>query len=299
MVARIRPRVVHGHDPELFPMLALMRLFGVHAICDVHEDVAEQVLHKEWLPRWLRPLLRSLIRGSQRVLPRLASGVVLAEDSYVRNFPERDNVIVVRNFPLLPAKFKSDYGTERLRLVYVGDVRIVRGVETYVRLTAQLRAAGVPVQLRVIGSFAAPDEQRRVTQLSQQLGVDDAVEWLGRRRPEELPELLANADIGVALLHPIANYRESYPTKMFEYMAAGLPVLASNFPLWESVLSGNDCGSVVDPLNLPAAVARLVDYWRSPELRARHGRNGRRAVEQRYQWDVEAQRLLALYRGLG
>lgn len=110
--------------------------------------------------------------------------------------------------------------------------------------------------------------------------------------------MLEDCDVGLALLHPIGNYRESYPTKMFEYMAAGLPVVASRFALWESVLVPNDCGRVVDPLNLDEATEAVFEYWSSVELRERHGRNGRRAVLERYHWELERPRLIALYTGL-
>jgi glycosyltransferase involved in cell wall biosynthesis len=298
VVLALRPRIVHAHDPELFPMLVVLRWFGCRVVCDVHEDVAEQILHKEWMARWLRAGLSRAVRVTQRWLPRLVSAVILAEDSYAKNVPAGKNVVIVRNFPLLAPRFKEDYRSDVFRLIYVGDVRIVRGIETYLRITRVLASKHVPVELQVVGSFADRTEEARMHALVDELDLNANVKWHGRRHPQDIPNLLTACDIGLTLLHPIANYRESYPTKMFEYMAAGLPTLASNFELWAAVLDNNHCGRVVDPLDVEAAAAILLEYWGSQELRESHGRNARRAVAERYQWDVEAARLCELYRRL-
>jgi glycosyltransferase involved in cell wall biosynthesis len=294
-VFRHRARIVHAHDPELFPQMALLRLFGKRVVCDVHEDLAQQILHKEWLPRVVRRPMSALARGLYRVLPRLVNGVVIAEDSYFPLFPPRPNVRLVRNFPFLPEVHRREYETERLRLVYVGDVRIVRGIRHYIQIVHALRQRGIEAELRVIGSFAAPAEEAAIIALIAELGVGDAIKLLGRRAPEEVPQLLAECDVGLTLLHPIGNYRESYPTKMFEYMAAGIPVISSNFPLWEAVVLPNDCGVSVDPLDVVAGTDAVERYARSVELRRRHGTNGRRAVAGKYQWSVEFATLRDLY----
>jgi glycosyltransferase involved in cell wall biosynthesis len=294
-VFRHRAKIVHAHDPELFPLMAVLRLFGKRVVCDVHEDLAQQILHKEWLPRLVRRPMSAFARGLYRVLPRLVNGVVIAEDSYFPLFPARPNVHLVRNFPFLPGVHRREYETGTLRLVYVGDVRIVRGIRHYVEIVHALRQRGIATELRVIGSFAARTEEAEVTALIARLGVGDAVKLLGRRAPEDVPGLLADCDVGLTLLHPIGNYRESYPTKMFEYMAAAIPVVSSNFPLWEAVVLPNDCGVSVDPLDVTAAADALENYARSVDLRRRHGTNGRRAVAEQYQWAVEFAKLRDLY----
>jgi glycosyltransferase involved in cell wall biosynthesis len=290
--------IVHAHDPELFPFILLLRLLGRKAVCDVHEDVPAQVLNKEWVPRPLRRPLSFSLRRCQRWLPSLADAVILAEDSYRRSFPAVRNVEVVRNYPLLPEQCKCDYASDRLRLVYVGDVRMVRGIGEYVRIVHRLRQDSIPAELHVVGSFADPAEEAEIRERIRVLELDEHVKFLGRRPPEEIPALVEACDVGLALLHPIGNYRESYPTKMFEYMAAGLPVVVSRFALWEKVVEGNECGCVVDPLDVEEAAAAIARYWSSPELRERHGRNGRAAAVARYHWNRELPRLVAVYASL-
>ncbi len=205
---------------------------------------------------------------------------------------------MIRNYPLLPKGCKQDYRSDALRLIYVGDVRRVRGIREYVAMVHHLVQRGVPVELRIVGSFADREEERATEAQVRELGLDGKVMFLGRRPPEEIPALVEQSDVGLSLLHPIGNYRESYPTKMFEYMAAGIPVIASDFALWRSVLVPHDCGTVVDPLKVEDAAAAALAYWESPALRERHGRNGRAAVARCYHWGVETPQLNAVYAGL-
>ena len=82
---------------------------------------------------------------------------------------------------------------------------------------------------------------------------------------------------------------------MFEYMAAGIPIIASNFPLWCEIIEGNDCGLCVNPLD-PAAIARAIDdLVTNREKAKRMGENGRKAVVSRYNWPAEEKKLLAFY----
>ena len=293
-----RLSVIHAHDPEFFLPALLMKLINLRVVLDIHENFAEQILYKEWIPNTIRCPFSKVFRVMQRLLPRLADAVILAEDSYRRDFPIGNNVSVIRNFPELLPQYKKNYRTKLVRMIYVGDVRKVRGIGEYVAIIQRITSRGLPVELRVVGSFADPNEEQQIRTVVRQLDLEKKVTFYGRRPPTELPMMLEECDIGLALLHPIGNYRESYPTKMFEYMAAGLPVVASRFTLWENVLVGNDCGQVVDPLNIEEAAEAVYKYCNSEELRERHGRNGRMAVAKRYNWNLEIEQLYTIYGSL-
>jgi len=97
---------------------------------------------------------------------------------------------------------------------------------------------------------------------------------------------------------PLDSYVNAQPTKMFEYMSAGLPVIASNFPVYRKIVESADCGLLVDPLN-PAAIAdAMLWIMRNPSRAAEMGRNGQRAVADKYNWEHEAESLIATYEEL-
>ena len=100
-------------------------------------------------------------------------------------------------------------------------------------------------------------------------------------------------------LAPLPNYLESYPTKLFEYMASGVPVVASDFPLWRQIVEDAGCGLLVDPES-PEEIAEAIDWLMDhPEEAAQMGANGKVAARQTFNWPSEAEKLLALYKRLG
>ena len=104
--------------------------------------------------------------------------------------------------------------------------------------------------------------------------------------------------MGLITLAPIPNYLESYPTKLFEYMAAGIPVVASDFPLFRNIVEGADCGLLVDPKS-PKQIAEAIDWLIDhPEDAERMGANGKRAARDTYNWHGEARKLTTLYEKL-
>jgi glycosyltransferase involved in cell wall biosynthesis len=103
----------------------------------------------------------------------------------------------------------------------------------------------------------------------------------------------------LVVLHPERGYKESLPIKLFEYMSAGLPVIASDFPYWRELLEPIGCASFVDPLD-PVRIAAAIDDLLSNEERAREmGMRGAAAVRERLNWEQEAPKLFDLYARLG
>ena len=133
--------------------------------------------------------------------------------------------------------------------------------------------------------------------------AEEVRRYPGWRRVDELGfidrtglrDVLSRSIAGLVTLHLTPNHLESLPIKMFEYMSAGIPVIASNFPLWIDIIQGNNCGICLDPLD-PRKIAEAIDFLAgNPEQAKEMGENGRRAVENRYNWGNEERKLLQLY----
>jgi len=102
---------------------------------------------------------------------------------------------------------------------------------------------------------------------------------------------------GLAIFPATPFYIEKELTKFFEYMWAGIPILCSNFPVWRSLMEKTGAGTVVDPDD-NEAISRAIRWLQEhPEEAEAMGRRGREAVRTRYNWDMEARKLVEIYRG--
>lgn len=125
------------------------------------------------------------------------------------------------------------------------------------------------------------------------------VKFIGRINRNQVNELYGSARAGICIYQPAENHFEAQPIKMFEFMAAGLPVVASNFPLWKRILEAAQCGVCVDPQDSAEVKKACETLLFNPSEAEAMGENGRRAVEQEFNWGVEEKKLLKLYEELG
>lgn len=292
MAIRTRAPIVHLHDPELIPYIPVLRMLGRLVVYDAHEDLPTQLLSKPYLGRWARIALGFLARGLVQLI-RFANLAVAATETIGANLPARATVLV-HNYPPLRAAEAAAEARQvfdrRPAAVYVGGISTRRGAEVMVDASTQMPEGW---RLSLAGSLSS-DLLRKLEASAGWRRVD----YVGQVPPEAARELILESRVGLLLFEDNAAHRDALPTKMFEYFAAGVPVVASDFPLWRSIIAGNACGLLVDP-NSPAAVAQaLRTYDESPELLAEHSQNARKLAVTALNWAPEAERLVHAYRAL-
>ncbi len=293
----LQAKLYHLHDPELIPIGMLLKLMGKMVIYDVHEDTPQQALslnQHQPLKGYLKFLIWSSVEAAGKLF---LDAFVCATPDISNKFPPK-RTTTVYNFCLsedfissTPVKIR--YGDRPNRLVYVGGITVIRGIREMIQ-TLSLLPDSLDVELFLAGAFDAPTTQAAVMQSENW----QQVRFLGWQSRRSIQEILASARIGLVLLHPMPNYVVSYPIKLFEYMAAGLPVIASDFPLWRELIETAECGLLVDPLS-PKAIAQAIQYLlENPEVAEAMGQRGREVAKTRYNWNSEASKLLELYTNL-
>lgn len=282
-----RPDVVQFHDPELIFSALAMRREACKVVYDVHEDVPADIRSKAWIARPLRPPVAILAGIVERLAASRLDAIVAATPGIADRFRQYGGrVVLVRNSVKLTEFTQGAIQARRKRqAVYVGRISFDRGLR---EMVAACRAIDLP--LAIAGNIGSEEE-------SWLTHNNAGVIWRGKLDRAGVATLLNESSVGISLLHPEPNFLHAFPTKLFEYMAAGLPVVTSDLPASRAIVEQAGCGVVVahdDILALRKALSTLSQG----EAAAAMGMRGSKVVSEQYNWAQDANVLIGLYRGL-
>ena len=286
--------VYHAHDPELLPVLFVLHLFGRNVIYDMHENFPKQLMSKK-APRIVKNFIACVWPKIERIiLSRIP--VVFAESSYKKDYPYIGKYIDVLNMPILTAleRVLSQKHNE-FSVGYVGGVTenryCIRILETLIRLQKR----GFVVRFDCVGKIQSNNTCMKIEKLLSDLR---GVHFHGELPPDEAWAVISKCHVGLAILMPLPNYIDSYPTKMFEYLGMGLPVITSNFELYKPVIRDNDVGYCIDPLNPVALDNVLIELYENPALLKEMQQRAKRVLGYGYSWEGEFRKLLSFYNSI-
>jgi glycosyltransferase involved in cell wall biosynthesis len=295
-VLRLRPDVVHAHDAAmLLPGIVGARLTGARLVYDSHE-LATGVPYRDG--SWAR-----FVAAIERLAVPRAALVVTVSDGIGERLQERYRLArrptVVRNACALPSgapdgRLRRELGIGDAGLVlHQGATARDRGGDV---LVAAMR--DVPdAHLVLLGDEGEPGSADELRRLARVAGVAERVHFRPGVPLEHLLALTAEADVGVSLLQDTCeNHRLALPNKVFEYVAAGVPVVTSDLPETRRLVREHGIGWTVDPRRPDAVAAALRTALAArgdPELAQRL-----RLAADRLSWASERRRLQAAYEGL-
>ncbi len=301
LALRSRSRVYHLHEPELLLLIPVLKGFtGAKIIYDVHEDHATSIPARVPVA-WIRWLVGRMIRAVEWVFARFADEIIVVRPDLTRRFtaygcPRITEVMVCVQRSLFPER-RADTDTSRSPvIVHEGNLDIAtRGLDKYLQAAVTVIREYPNAKFYVIGRAPAGDVEW-MQQFIREHALDANVEFTGWVPFEHIPEYLAGADIGILLLQPVSeNNRMGIPNKLFDYMAASLPVVACDFPNVGQIVRSTRSGILVDPTDPGQIATAILDLLKQPDRARTLGRNGREAFEQTYNWEMMEKRLLAIY----
>ncbi len=286
---RVDADIYHFHDPELIPVGKALKKRGKAIIYDVHEDYYESIKLKKWLPTLIRRTVAELFSKYEISSSRKFDVIITATQMIESKFKAaKCNAKWISNYPRKD-EFVFNTVAERLqhrKICFTGGINEVRAI--YEMVSAAYIAK---IPLILAGRFrskALYEEMRLKPEWS-------IVEERGYVNRKEISKIYSQSMAGLILYHshPTAPY--SQPNKLFEYMAAGLPVIASNYELWRQIVEDNKCGICVNPLNVQEIAEAIIYIANHPEEARIMGQNGISAVEKTYNWANEEKKLLQVY----
>lgn len=285
--------IYHLHDPELIPIGLKLKSIGKKVFFDAHEDLPNQIMSKHYLNPISKKVIAFLVKAYEKYACAKLDGIVAATPFIRDKFLKiNKNTVDINNYPKLEEFCSIPTDTLKGNYVcYIGGLADVRGI---VEMVQAINLAESNAKLILAGNFVDKNLEQSVMRM---VGWGK-VNFLGYVGRDEIKNTLASSKAGLVVLQPTRSYLDSLPVKMFEYMCAGIPVIASDFPLWRSIVNDAKCGICVDPLK-PDEIAQAIDHFlKHPDEARLMGEQGRAAVLRKYNWGIEENKLLKLYENL-
>ncbi len=285
--------VYHIHDAELLPLAMLLKRLGNKIIYDVHEN------YRETLKEHNYSLITQTIFSYFDHWVARHGALILAERSYIPIYQQRaKSLCVVENFCEINAlqPFENTHRTECRNLVYIGTIHSHRGALVMLEVLNLLRLRGMDIRLDLIGSISEKNLMEKLENLPYYSKIKDDVTWYGPLNLSDSYRIAQQSFAGLCLLDGVANHTESYPTKLFEYLAVGLPVIASNWSLYRSVVERHNVGICVAYNDSNAIADAIETIFTNKELQKQFSLNGPKIVAKNYNWNTEERILLDFYK---
>lgn len=286
--------VIHVHNmPDVLVFAALLpKLMGIPLILDVHDPMPE-VFFSKYGANANRFFL-SLICWQEQISCKLADEVITVNEVCEENLKKRgvptEKIAVIHNYPNAALFDRRKHPAQQTKtrdtftLIFPGTLAPRYGLDTVIRALPQIRSEIPNIRLLVF----CPNTPYKDTllQLAAQLDVLPCVEILPLIRNEEVPLQLMLADVGVYPAHADVHMNLATPTKVLEYAAMGLPIIASRLSMVEEIFG--DSAILFFEAGNPAQFADCVlKLHREPTLRRELSAHAYQIFQQKLSWGSE------------
>ncbi|MCP3740150.1 glycosyltransferase family 4 protein [Rossellomorea sp. BNER] len=286
----------HFHDPELIPAGTLIRLISRKpVIFDVHEHYPNAIMSKRYLKTWLKIPIRWVYEIIERVCLPVLSGIVYTTKEIGTRYKKYKSV-KIENYPIKDMFVQSRKGNiDSYNLLYLGGITAIRGIEELIQAIDIIVKSEPRATLTFVGAFESKAFETKIKNLITELELENHIYFKGKVPYEDIEKYLSMSSIGIIPYLPVPNHLVCLPNKLFEYMASGVAVVASDFPHYGEVVNQSKSGITVDPSN-PLSIAHgLLLLMRDPEKVRSFSSNGQYWFNEKYNWEIEEKKLINFY----
>lgn len=290
---RLRADIVHIFVPELIPLALLFQWAGAKVVYEVQENLFKKFAIK----RYNNGLIFRKLFCFFDKLARRRFHCVFTDDAYLEEYHDLAKPFrVIHNYvslPVIDSLAQEGARTHRPEVFYLGVVSMERCLDTMVNALASLTNSYPDCHLHLFGPVGV--SKTEIETIPGYAQVKNNITFHGYTDQQVALRYARQAVAGIALLKPVADYPESFPTKLFEYMALKLPVITSDFPIYRQIVEHSGAGFCISPFD-PEALERALERCITDNaLRSEMGNNGRKAAERCYNWVSEEEKLLSFY----
>lgn len=290
---KINADIYQIHDPELLSIGYKLKKRGKKVIFDSHEDVPNQILDKQWIPKWVRGIVSLLYRFFEKTIAKKFDAIISVTPHIVQRFKKiNSSSYLVTNYPIV--NHHSDCFTKKMKnrsICFAGGI-----TSQWCHINIINAITGINnIEYNLAGSI----DLEYFNKLKLLEGWPK-VNYRGVLDICDVKKMYQESSVGMALNHSTQAGKTGTlgNTKLFEYMESGLPVICTNYTLWEEIVKENDCGVAVDPNSIKQIVEAITYLIENPIKAKVMGENGRNAILMKYNWESQEKILLDLYNSL-
>lgn len=292
---KIDADIYHLHDPELLRVAVKLKKQGKRVVFDSHELYVEQFRTKEYLPKFVTSFISWAFERYQKSVFRKIDAVIFpCLVKGVHPFKGMcKEYITVDNTPILSElydKYDSSTKKEENSICYIGSLTFARGITHMIKAAYKAK-----VKFYLAGNIS-DDYLHEITAMPEA----ECMEYLGVLNREEIKVLIEKCQIGMATILNTGQYNktDNLPTKAYEYMALSVPVLLTKAPYNEEIVSKYNFGVCVDPCDIDSTAKVIRELLSNPQMIKEYGENGRALIKNKFNWEIEAEKLVQLYERL-
>lgn len=295
---RLRTDIVHAHEPDSALVAIIARVWHrspYRVIFDCHEYFPQA--YSEKFPSWLQKPVYKAVSMLEKYLAGRVDCVITVNQIIKAKYEKMGATsFSLPNYSVsVPEYVTKEKGTVP-EILYVGNIGKNRGVMDVLYTARLLKEQGMACRFVIVGPFSEKSLEDEMKQYLYEHDLQNCVEFTGWIDHEKLDVYFQRASVAVALPQDFGyRSRMAVPMKLFEYMAASLPVVASDLPAIREVVMAEECGLLVQPENseeIAAAIRYIVEHQEEAE---RMGQRGRKAFVEKYNWGICEQELFSIY----
>lgn len=289
--------LIHFHDPELILLAFLLKkYFGIKIIYDVHENVSASIDVREWIPKFFKRLVKFMFNIVEQNLIKSFDAIVIAEKSYEKTYGSE--AIQILNYPKVERNEVFDLTKnfdEKLNFVYAGSITEVRGIWQVLGSFKKVSERHPNFELHLIGPFNSKGLEQNVLEFIDNFNLSSKIKLYGMIQLTDMYEILKECHIGYVLTKPLLHHAEKLPGKIFDYMTFGIPVVATDFKIYDDYLIKYELGIKVNYEDIEDISDSLLELVEDRSILQRMSDNARKLCVERWNWNNEEEKLHALY----
>lgn len=293
---KVKADVYHIHDPDLMFVGVILSRFKKNVIFDIHEHYADKFLISKKIPVFFREFMYKFYTKFEDWCANQIKNIIVVEDSQKERFNKlRDTEVeIIYNYPSIDeALTEPKLQSENVVLIHSGSLTEYRGIMIIVEVAKKIKELNLYYSIYLIDYFYSEKEEKQIKELINKLGLNKIITFFPKVPQEEIYYFLKKGNIGVSFLLDIPKYQKGIPTKFFEYMACGLPIIASDLYYSEKYITANNCGITKRPNDIMGFIEAIDKISSNFSF---YSNNSYKSFE-KYKWTLESEKLINFYEG--